>query len=79
MPDDRPGVPRVLAVRLSDGEILDALGIRDEFSQCSFRARRSKLRQGAFRTMPAVNEGETTAETQVSATAVSVGHKMGES
>jgi len=27
MPDDRPGVPRVSAVRLSNGEILDALGI----------------------------------------------------
>jgi hypothetical protein len=32
MPDDRPGVPRVGAVRLSNGEILDALGIEMNFA-----------------------------------------------
>ena len=56
MPEDRPGVPRVGAVRLSNREILDALGIEMNFAMFIASKTFQKLGEGAFRTMPAVNE-----------------------
>ncbi len=57
MPDDRPGFPWAGAVRVSNGEILDALGIEMNLATLIASKTFQKLGEGAFRTMPAVNEG----------------------